>query len=145
MYPYRGSRQYKKVHTSSGDSVGTPDWLLKNLEREFGELFDPCPMCQYDPKTHTNGLEIDWKSPCFVNPPFSNVKPWVLRAANSTNVRILLVKLDVILTNYFREYAAGKCEVRVLGKLKFKGYDKVSPFACVLLIWGNNREGKLTF
>ncbi len=56
-----------KTNGSSNDDWETPDWLLKELEKEFGKLFDPCPL-----HTKFDGLKIDWKSPAYINPPFNN-------------------------------------------------------------------------
>lgn len=57
------------------DSYITPDWL-RSL---FYGWFDPCPINE-NPKI--NGLFIDWKDRTFVNPPFSNIEKWIIKAIN---------------------------------------------------------------
>ncbi len=58
----------------------TPDIVFEDLEREFGVdlrgAFDPCPY----PESESDGLTIDWQSPCYCNPPFSKASLWVLKA-----------------------------------------------------------------
>lgn len=55
------------------DSSKTPQWLLDM----FPGFFDPCPL---NDKPEFDGLSIPWQKFNFVNPPFSNKKPWILKA-----------------------------------------------------------------
>ena len=60
--------------------------------KQFKNHFDPCPS---DPKV--DGLECSWKSPAFVNPPYSKPKEWVLKAMveQSKGVDVvLLLRVD---------------------------------------------------
>jgi len=57
----------------SHDNYQTDKWL-KSI---FSGWFDPCPLVDH---WETNGLELEWKDPTFVNPPYSNPKPWVQKA-----------------------------------------------------------------
>ena len=61
---------------STTDSVHTPEYILKYVRKHWGEdLYDPCPFNpEFDPKIHQDGLKTNWKSPAFVNPPFSRNK-----------------------------------------------------------------------
>jgi hypothetical protein len=58
----------------------------------FENHFDPCPI---DPDE--DGLEIDWESPAFVNPPYSEPGEWVEKAIREsrkgTDV-VMLLKCD---------------------------------------------------
>ena len=43
----------------------TPDKILIDLNKEFGELFDPCPI-EHD----LDMLKVEWNSRNFINPPY---------------------------------------------------------------------------
>lgn len=71
----------------SHDSYATDKWL-KSI---FSTWFDPCPL---DDEWKTDGLSIEWPSQTFVNPPYSNPKPWVQKAITEAkrgkNIAMLL-------------------------------------------------------
>ena len=48
------------------DDWETPKDFLKELELEFGKMFDPCPL-----NSKFDGLKICWKKVNFINPPYS--------------------------------------------------------------------------
>ena len=54
----------------------TPKGLMKELEKEFGLFFDPCPTtAKFD------GLKIKWGNPSFVNPPYGReIGKWCKKA-----------------------------------------------------------------
>ena len=66
------------------DSYATDTWILHLV----GPHYDPCPLnANFDPQVDTNGLLTDWvdesyphNGKIFVNPPYSNVTPWVTKA-----------------------------------------------------------------
>lgn len=71
----------------TGDDSRTPVWLLKAIRTEFGDLYDPCPV---DPDF--DGLDKWWgKGVAYVNPPYSNIKPWVYRAMEQPIVVVMLL------------------------------------------------------
>jgi hypothetical protein len=70
------------------DLCNTPKWLKEH----FVNHFDPCPE-----NPSFDGLSIDWKSPSFVNPPYSEPLKWVVKAIeeNKKGVKVvLLLKVD---------------------------------------------------
>jgi len=74
--------------TKESDLCNTPEWL----KIHFNNHFDPCPQ-----NPLFDGLNIDWKNPSFVNPPYSEPLKWVEKAIIETkkgvNV-IMLLKVD---------------------------------------------------
>jgi len=54
------------------DDVPTPEWLKEH----FFKHYDPCKLNS----TNKVGLIEEWKDHTFVNPPYSNPKPWVEKA-----------------------------------------------------------------
>lgn len=43
-------------------------WVEKTLRVDRSQIFDPCP-ADWNGNTAASGLEIDWRSPCYVNHP----------------------------------------------------------------------------
>jgi len=45
----------------------TPQNLYELLNEEFNFNFDPCPLFSKD---QINGLDVQWKEYCYINPPY---------------------------------------------------------------------------
>ena len=105
------------------DDWATPEWLYKQLDEEFHFTLDPCPL-----NSQINGLEIDWPGNVFVNPPYSQVKKWFIKASHeikqNSNIIVFLVFANTD-TAWFHDYVLGKAEIRFLrGRVKFIGFSK---------------------
>ena len=81
--------------TNAGDSWRTDKWILDLV----GNAFDPCPY-QKNKDMIICGLLMDWfdKSSghnhhVFVNPPYSNPKPWVEKAIEENKKGCFVVML----------------------------------------------------
>ena len=57
----------------------TPPDLYRKLDKEFHFQLDPCPLLGEN--REESGLEKEWSSCNFVNPPYSNVEPWARKCA----------------------------------------------------------------
>ena len=57
------------------DNWQTPPELYAELDKEFNFNFDPCPL-----NATVDALTIDWDKRCFVNPPYSKVKEFLIKA-----------------------------------------------------------------
>lgn len=106
------------------DNWITPPELYEALNKEFNFTFDPCPI---NPKF--DGLKISWGKSNFVNPPYSKIKQFLIKAHEElknnpiveTIVFLTFVNTD---TFYFHEYIYNKAEIRFIkGRLKFKNPD----------------------
>lgn len=110
------------------DQYQTPNWI-KLL---FEGWFDPCPLNE---NPQINGLLIEWKNKTYVNPPYSNPLPWVVKAIeeNKQNKTIaLLLKLDTT-TKYFKLLMENNAHMIMINeRVKFNG--KTPPFCNVLFI-----------
>ena len=68
------------------DQWATPWPLFNQLDAEFGFTLDPCASatnakCARYFTEADNGLARSWEGErCFVNPPYSNIAPWVEKA-----------------------------------------------------------------
>lgn len=72
------------------DSWATPEWIMGL----FGDWLDPCPL---NDNPIVNGLNTDWENKTYVNPPYSNPKPWVEKAiaeSNKGKTIAMLLKVD---------------------------------------------------
>ena len=109
----------KKIH----DDWETPDYLLIKLRREFGVMYDPCPI-----NPTFNGLDTNWHIVNFVNPPYNrkDKEEFIRKARNEQlkgNTSILLIPVSTS-TKIFHEVILPNAEVRFLkGRIKFKGYN----------------------
>jgi site-specific DNA-methyltransferase (adenine-specific) len=129
------SSEYKtfNVHES------TPDNLYKLLDEEFHFNFDPCPLNEV---VELDGLKIDWKDSCFVNPPYGKaIKSWLekglleIEKGNSKTVVFLLPSYTDV--KWFHEIVIPKVtELRFIkGRLKFGKHKENAPFASMIVIF----------
>ena len=121
------------------DSVRTPEHILKAIRDEFGDFYDPCPYNpKFDPSFDKDGLNTEWGSVSFVNPPYSYVRPWFKKARQQWllgKTVILFVKLSCLGTKYARKYIPG-AEIRVMvKKICFPGYERTAGFNNILVIF----------
>lgn len=82
------------------DNWRTPKEIYSDLDREFSFNFDPCPY----PRSDFDGLNIEWKSCNFVNPPYSETGLWVKKAIDEYKkgkTVVMLLRLDAS-TIWFR-------------------------------------------
>ena len=116
-------------------------WFLKQ-KISSGPPLLPWPICPYDPSfcihnSPRNALKMSWGKTNFVNPPYSNVKPWIEKAHQERirgNTSVLLLKTDCIATSYFQLYC-NQCELRFFShKIRFVGYPAPARFTSMLVI-----------
>lgn len=124
------------LKTKINDSVQTPVALLKELNKEFHFDFDPCPL---NDTPDFDGLLIPWGRSNFVNPPYSNIGPWVEKglsecALGKKSVFLITVKTNTV---YWRELIFPfASEIRFIHeRIKFEGYDTPFPLALALVIF----------
>lgn len=119
----------------------TPEYLIKELEKEFGPMFDPCP-ANFD-RTF-DGLLIGWKEVNFVNPPYGNMKEWVKKCYTewAKGKTVILLIPPRTCTTYFHNWIYGNAELRFIkGRLKFidgrtpEAKPKGAPFPSMLCIF----------
>jgi hypothetical protein len=105
------------------DDWETPKEFLQELEREFGEMFDPCPI-----NSSFDGLQIEWKKVNFINPPYSrNLKEAFIHKAfeESKKGKVCVMLLPVSTsTKIFHEVIYPNAEIRFIKKrLRFAGFN----------------------
>ncbi len=142
-----------KANGSTNDDWATPDYILEDIRKEFGEFFDPCPL--NNNKELWDGLESDWNGPFhFINPPYNNKdKVAFIRKAYDESLKgktcILLIPVTTELP-IFHELIFPYAEVRFIQKrVKFKGYKSNGEYTekgtgqsgSMFVIFGNNKTG----
>lgn len=101
----------------------TPEYILKDIKKEFGRFFDPCPL-----HSKFNGLVIPWKKVNYVNPPYDNKtkvafikKAYEESLKGKISIMLLPVTTDIPV---FHDLILPYAKIRfVKGRIKFKGYN----------------------
>lgn len=125
----------KVLFSKGNDNWATPKKIIKKLEDEFGDLYDPCPL-----NANFNGLKENWKSVTFVNPPYSNITEFMekgLKEFEKGNVKTLIFLIPARTdTKYWHKYVSKAHEIRFIkGRLKFNDGKTGATFPSVIIIW----------
>ena len=120
--------------TEDSDHQETPPDLYNNLHAEFNFDFDPCPL---HGELKFDGLLIDWGKSNFVNPPWSDIARWVIKAREECikgNQSVLLVPCRMNAA-YWHNYILNTCsEIRFIkGRVAFGEYIKLGQGAPIPL------------
>lgn len=130
----------KSVHfMSTHDNWSTPKEVYDKLNSEFSFRDDPCPL------GGNGGLEREWRSPCFVNPPYSDISKWVKKAWDEVgqgNERIVVMLIPSRTdTRWWHDYVMKAAEIRFIkGRLKFGGAKNSAPFPSCIVVFRNLDE-----
>lgn len=120
------------VFSSASDEWATPAETFNALDAEFSFTDDACPL-----GGDVNGLLREWGSPCFVNPPYSDITPWMEKATLEWHAgkTIVLLVPSRTCTRWWHDYAMKATEIRFIrGRLKFGGAKTGAPFpSCVVV------------
>ena len=106
-------KYYSKYKCS--DSWQTPPDFYDKLNHEFDFDFDPCPL---NDNWVVDGLKIDWGKRVFVNPPYSDIGSWLVKAREEIfkNSDLIVFLLPVWTdSSWFHDYIYKKCfEIRFI-------------------------------
>lgn len=129
--------------TRDSDNYATPQRFYKKLDAEFKFDFDPCPL-----RSETDGLITEWNGNIYINPPYSNIEPFLLKAIDELKegrankcVFLIPVRSDTkYWHNLIMKYAS---EIRfVKSRLNFNESKSPAPFPCVLIIFDKKLSGE---
>ena len=115
----------------TSDEWSTPPDVFRRIAAAFGP-FDLDPCCrretakarQYFTKAD-NGLTRDWYGRVFVNPPYSNPRPWIQKAIESTRScsRVVMLLPAATDTSWFHDLVLPNADVVFMrGRVKFFGW-----------------------
>jgi site-specific DNA-methyltransferase (adenine-specific) len=119
------------------DDYETPEFLIKELELEFGKMFDPCPLY-----SKFDGLTIEWKNVNYVNPPYSRklkeafiIKSFEEWKKGKTVIMLLPVSTS---TKIFHDIIYPNAEIRFIKRrLKFSNLKTAGQMDNMLVIFRN--------
>ena len=128
--------------TRDSDHYATPKRFYDKLHDEFNFNYDPCPL-----RSEFNGLLTEWNGNVYINPPYSNIEPFIKKGIEELkigNADVLVYLIPVRSdTKYWHSlimpYAT---EIRfVKGRLNFNESKNPAPFPCVLVIFDKTLKG----
>ena len=119
---------YMAKKSGSNDNWATPKWLMQF----FKDYYDPCPL-----NADFDGLISDWGEFTFVNPPYSNILPWVLKAVEENkkgkNI-VMLLRVDCS-TKWFKELMTNHAHILFFSeRLHFNEHPTGFAFPSMLVI-----------
>jgi len=131
---------FRLSRISGSDNWRTPKEFFKKLDKEFHFNDDPCPI------GGKGGLDREWGTSTFLNPPYSKPTPWVKKACEESlkgKTVVGLLRGDTS-TRWFHDWVLGKAkEIRfVKGRLHFNNNSRPAPFASIIVIWGEMHESQ---
>ena len=123
----------------------TPQWLFNHLNYEFHFDTDVCATpenakCVRHFTPEDDGLSQRWIGSCFINPPYSDIGPWMAKACESwildgtTVVCVVPCWTD---RGWWHDYAM-KGEIRFIkGRINFAGHRfGTAPFPVAVVVFG---------
>ena len=126
-------KKSNKVHfMSTHDNWSTPKDVYDELNKEFNFNDDPCPI------GGSGGLDKEWGTRSFVNPPYSKIKDWCKKAyeewqKGKTVIMLIPSRTD---TRYWHDYIMKATEIRFIkGRLKFGGSKNSAPFPSAIVVF----------
>ena len=119
------------MHTAVNDSVATPPALLADIMHHFAVDFDPAPL-----HPSFDGLQVGWGTSNFVNPPFSDIGPWVQRALACPGQTVMLLPYRAT-SSYWRKYVWPHMDAMYcfIDGIQFVGYDRAFATPMVLVVF----------
>lgn len=148
-------RQKVKQETT----YGTPLWLVKAIERDFGLKFgfdlaadeDSCVLREsdsaWDYKYYSfqdNSLAQDWNNltgDLWLNPPFANIKDWCAKCSTYVNGTICLLVPASLGSKWFRDYCMGRPVYILDSRITFDGHTDPYP-KDLMLVFFHSKDGK---
>ena len=128
----------KPIFSSVRHNWKTPEAFYNALDSEFCFDFDPCPT---DPTF--DGLECEWGTRNFLNPPYNQIKKWLQKTLTECNKRKTTVTLlpSRTGTDWFHECVLSHAtEIRFIrGRLQFDGCGVNAPFDSIVVIFNGEQ------
>lgn len=139
-------RGQKVLHSSSGKTYVTPDYVFKPLDDMFHFKLDAAASkdnakCKKFYTKADDGLEQPWTpGPVWCNPPYGrNLSLWVEKGLYESRRRAVLVVMLLPSrtdTGWYRGFVSGEAFERpIAGRITFEGQEHGAPFPSFLAIW----------
>jgi hypothetical protein len=123
----------RSLFSSATDNWKTPSDVYEKLNEEFDFNDDPCPI------GGNGGLQREWGTSTFVNPPYSQITNWVKYGyeqsqKSKTIVMLIPSRTD---TKWWHNYVMKAREIRFIkGRLRFGGAKNSAPFPSCIVVFG---------
>ena len=127
------------------DNIATADELFTDLDNLFKFTHDPCPLHGATTPGVPDGLTTPWGFTTFVNPPYSQIAPWLAKAVENM-VRygtrsVLLVPAHIETVYWDVHVAPWASEVwHCITGLRFAGYEYKFTQPMCLVLYGQFRD-----
>jgi site-specific DNA-methyltransferase (adenine-specific) len=124
----------------SNQDARTPEDLYRQLDEEFHFDFDPCPN-----NPTFDGLKVEWGRSNYVNPPYLNKTPWILKAIEESRkgkTVVMLLPVDTS-TRWFHDLILPYAdEIRFIrGRLRFSQYGSPAKYASMIVVFKGRETG----
>ncbi len=128
------------IKYKESDNWESPGWILDLFEG----FYDPCPLMDGGFEMNfINGLESNWKKKNYVNPPYSNPKPWVIKAIEENKkgkLVVMLLPVDTTTEWYLMLKNAGAHIILPNERLKFNGSKTPARWGCMIAILDKEKK-----
>jgi phage N-6-adenine-methyltransferase len=151
---------------NSDGLYGTPRDFLAACEKKFGKIVFDLAATKGNKRVEEfysieeDSLKQDWvtlgskrKGILWLNPPYTDIKPWVskcrefgeaAKASDKMKGGILLLVPASVGAKWFRDHAYKKADTYFLyGRLKFEGHPTVYPKDCMVIHFHGEAKGKM--
>lgn len=134
---------------SNNQEYATPWDLFNKLNDEFNFTLDVCAnkinhKCEKYYTEEQNSLLMEWHGVCWMNPPYKDMKKWVIKAYNESrknNTTVVCLIPARTNTNWWHKYCM-KGEIRFIkGRPKFEGCIHGLPQPLAIVIFNKNISG----
>lgn len=126
----------KSLLSHNTDNWRTPSAIYKHYINNG--YFDPCPY--NEGPIEVDGLAIEWRDRNFVNPPYSNLKAWTIKALEEYKKGrevVLLIPARTDTQAFKMLYNAGVMFIFITGRLHFNDSKNPAPFPSMLVYLTN--------
>ena len=132
------------LFSSDSDEWRTPKDLFNELNKKFKFECDVAAtndnrLCEWHYSKLNNGLENNWHTSNWCNPPYSQLAKWIAKAdleAEKGNLTVMLIPARTD-TKAFHAHIYKKWHVQFLkGRLKFSDSKNSAPFPSMLVYFG---------
>lgn len=129
----------------------TPEEIVELVRQVFGGSIacDPCgadgsvvgARYTFGPTSKTDGLELAWSSPAYVNPPYAELGQWMGKCEHEWSMReveiiaLIPARTDTVAFHNHAFRAPALCFWQ--GRLTFLGAPHPAPFPSALVYWGD--------
>jgi hypothetical protein len=145
--PKSGKRSGKPLlfFRDSSDDRATPDWLVRQLSRQFGPFdCDPCPL-NCDTSKWDALKAPKWGKCNWVNPPYSNIEAFIVKALEQRDKHgaksVFLVPLRPT-SLYWRRYVWNEASsISVFqDRVRFPGFKRKLNVALAAVVFDSNKR-----